>query len=122
VGEVSAAIPSDDELELAAIDFLRQRFLRSEERMVGLLATLERQIDAAPAQERLSIRRAANELAKIQQRLRAQVSNLPPSADEWRKIMKGLLQVQGGALEQLSALVEHNTRKKPGLPTRQGSL
>jgi hypothetical protein len=119
VGEVSAAIPSDDELELAAIDFLRQRFLRSEERMVGLLATLERQIDAAPAQERLSIRRAANELAKIQQRLRAQVSNLPPSADEWRKIMKGLLQVQGGALEQLSVLVEHNTRQEArvGHPT-----
>ena len=106
-----AAIPSDDELELAALDFLRQRFLRTDERMVGLLATLERQIDAAPARERPSIRHAANEIAKIQQRLRAQIGSLPPSADESRKIIKGLLQVQGGALEQLSALVEHNTRQ-----------
>jgi hypothetical protein len=29
-------------LEVAALDFLRQRFLRADERMVGLLATLER--------------------------------------------------------------------------------
>jgi hypothetical protein len=112
VRKVPTRVPSDDELELAAIDFLRQRFLRADERMAGLLATLERQIDAAPARERLSIRHAADEFAKIQQRLRAQVSSLPPSADECRKIMKSLLQVQGGALEQLSVLVEHNTRQE----------
>ena len=104
-------IPSDDELELAALDFLRQRFLRTDERVAGLLATLERQIDAAPARERLSIRHAADEIAEIQQRLHAQLGSLPPVADERRKIMKGLLQVQGGALQQLSVLVEHNTRQ-----------
>ena len=104
-------IPSDDELELAALDFLRQRFLRTDERVAGLLATLERQIDAAPAQERLSIRHAADQIAEIQQRLHAQVGSLPRDADQRRKIMKGLLQAQGGALEQLSALVEHNTRQ-----------
>jgi hypothetical protein len=40
VQEVPTRIPSDDELELAALDFLRQRFLRADERMVGLLAIL----------------------------------------------------------------------------------
>jgi hypothetical protein len=112
VRKVPIRVPSDDELELAAIDFLRQRFLRTDERMVGLLATLEHQIDAAPARERLSIRHAADEFAKIQQRLHAQVSSLPPGADDCRKIMKSLLQVQDSALEQLSVLVEHNTRQE----------
>ena len=114
-------IPSDDELELAALDFLRQRFLRTDERMAGLLATLESQIDAAPAQERLSIRHAADQIAEIQQRLHAQVGSLPRGSDKRRKIMKGLLQVQGGALQQLSVLVEHNTRQeaKVAHPTRE---
>jgi hypothetical protein len=48
---VPTRIPSDDELELAALDFLRQRFLRTDERVAGLLATLERQIDAAPVDD-----------------------------------------------------------------------
>jgi hypothetical protein len=112
VREVPTRIPSDNELELAALDFLRQRFLRADERMVGLLAILERQIDAAPPQERLSIHHAADQINEIQQRLHAQLGSLPAGADERRKIMKGLLQVQDGALQQLSVLVEHNRRQE----------
>jgi hypothetical protein len=120
VQEVPTRIPSDDELELAALDFLRQRFLRADERMVELLAILERQIDAAPPQERLSIRHAADQIDEIQRRLHAQVSSLPAGADERRKILKGLLQVQDGALQQLSVLVEHNRRQEAKVthPTR----
>jgi hypothetical protein len=102
-------IPSDDELELAALDFLRQRFLSADERMAGLFATLARQMDFAPAQERLSIRHAADQIADIQQRLHAQVRSLPPGGDAYRKIMRSLLQVQRGALDQLTALVEQNS-------------
>jgi hypothetical protein len=113
-------IPSDDELELAALDFLRQRFLRADERVVELLAILERQIDAAPPQERLSIRHAAGQIDEIQRRLHAQVGSLPAGADERRKILKGLLQVQDGALQQLGVLVEHNRRQEAKVthPTR----
>jgi hypothetical protein len=120
VQEVPTRIPSDDELELAALDFLRQRFLRADERMVERLAILERQIDAAPPQERLSIRHAADQIDEIQRRLHAQVSSLPAGADERRKILKGLLQVQDGALQQLSVLVEHNRRQEAKVthPTR----
>jgi hypothetical protein len=117
---VPTRIPSDDELELAALDFLRQRFLRADERMVGLLATLERQIDTASPQERLSIRHTADQIDEIQQRLHAQVGSLPAGAEERRKIMKGLLQVQDAALQQLSAVVEHNRRQEAKVthPTR----
>lgn len=113
-------IPSDDELELVALDFLRQRFLRTDERMVGLLATLESQIDAAPAQERLSLRNAADQIGEIQQRLRAQLGSLPRGSDKRRQILKRLLEVQSGALQQLSVLVEQNTRReaKVAHPTR----
>jgi len=62
---VRKAIPSDDELELVALDFLRQRFLRTDERMAELLATLESQVDAAPAQERLSLRNAADQTGNL---------------------------------------------------------
>jgi hypothetical protein len=120
VQEVPTRIPSDDELELAALDFLRQRFLRADERVVELLAILERQVDAAPPQERLSIRHAADQIDEIQRRLHAQVGSMPAGADERRKILKGLLQVQDGALQQLSVLVEHNRRQeaKVSHPTR----
>jgi hypothetical protein len=108
---VRKAIPSDDELELVALDFLRQRFLRTDERMAELLATLESQVDAAPAQERLSLRNAADQIAEIQQRLRAQMGNLP-QGDKRRQLLRSLLQVQSGALQQVSDLVERNTRQQ----------
>jgi hypothetical protein len=97
-----------DEMERAVVD-MRERFLSIGEHINGLLSTLTQQIDTAPAGARASINSAAEQIARTQQKLRLQMTNLPTHPEERYQIMRSLLQAQSGALQQLSIIVQQFT-------------
>jgi hypothetical protein len=97
-----------DELERAVVD-MRERFLSIGEHITGLLTTLTHQIDTAPHASRASIHGAADQIARTQQKLRLQMTNLPANPEERYQIMRSLLQAQSGALQQLSIIVQQYT-------------
>jgi hypothetical protein len=97
-----------DELERAVVD-MRERFLSIGEHITGLLNTLTHQIDSAPHATRASIHSAADQIARTQQKLRLQMTNLPANPEERYQIMRSLLQAQSGALQQLSIIVQQYT-------------
>ena len=99
---------SFDELERAVVD-MRERFLAIGEHIAGLLHSLTLQIDSAPRATRASIRSAADLIARTQQQLRLQMANLPADPEERYQLMRSLLQAQGGALQQLSIIVQQQT-------------
>lgn len=97
-----------DEMERAVVD-MRERFLSIGEHISGLLSTLTQQIDTAPPAARASINSAAEQIARTQQKLRLQMTNLPTHPEERYQIMRSLLQAQSGALQQLSIIVQQFT-------------
>jgi hypothetical protein len=97
-----------DEMERAVVD-MRERFLSIGEHISGLLSTLTQQIDTAPPAARASINSAAEQIARTQQKLRLQMTNLPSHPEERYQIMRSLLQAQSGALQQLSIIVQQFT-------------
>lgn len=97
-----------DEMERAVVD-MRERFLSIGEHISGLLSTLTQQIDTAPPAARASINSAAEQIARTQQKLRLQMTNLPAHPEERYQIMRSLLQAQSGALQQLSIIVQQFT-------------
>jgi hypothetical protein len=97
-----------DEMERAVVD-MRERFLSIGEHITGLLSTLTQQIDTAPLTARASINSAAEQIARTQQKLRLQMTNLPTHPEERYQIMRSLLQAQSGALQQLSIIVQQFT-------------
>jgi len=99
---------SFDELERAVVD-MRERFLAIGEHIAGLLHSLTLQIDSAPRATRASISSAADQIARTQQQLRLQMANLPANPEERYQLMRSLLQAQGGALQQLSIIVQQQT-------------
>jgi SPOR domain len=99
---------SFDELERAVVD-MRERFLAIGEHITGLLHSLTLQIDSAPRAMRASISSAADQIARTQQQLRLQMANLPANPEERYQLMRSLLQAQGGALQQLSIIVQQQT-------------
>jgi SPOR domain len=99
---------SFDELERAVGD-MRERFLSIGEHIAGLLHSLTLQIDSAPRATRASISSAAEQIARTQQQLRLQMANLPANPEERYQLMRSLLQAQGGALQQLSIIVQQQT-------------
>ncbi len=99
---------SFDELDRAVVD-MRERFLAIGEHIAGLLHSLTLQIDSAPRATRASIKSAADLIARTQQQLRLQMANLPANPEERYQLMRSLLQAQGGALQQLSIIVQQQT-------------
>ena len=97
-----------DDMERAVVD-MRERFLSIGEHISGLLSTLTQQIDTAPPAARASINSAAQQIARTQQKLRLQMTNLPTHPEERYQIMRSLLQAQSGALQQLSIIVQQFT-------------
>jgi hypothetical protein len=95
-------------MERAVVD-MRERFLSIGEHISGLLSTLTQQIDTAPSSARASINSAAEQIARTQQKLRLQMTNLPTHPEERYQIMRSLLQAQSGALQQLSIIVQQFT-------------
>jgi hypothetical protein len=108
-----------DELERAVVD-MRERFLSIGEHITGLLTTLTHQIDSAPHASRASIHGAADQIARTQQKLRLQMTNLPANPEERYQIMRSLLQAQSGALQQLSIIVQQYTPQVAAPMDRDG--
>ena len=107
-----------DDMERAVVD-MRERFLSIGEHITGLLSTLTQQIDTAPLAARASINSAAEQIARTQQKLRLQMTNLPTHPEERYQIMRSLLQAQSGALQQLSIIVQQFTPHVDS-PRREG--
>ena len=98
---------------------MRERFLSIGEHISGLLSTLTQQIDTAPPAARASINSAAEQIARTQQKLRLQMTNLPSHPEERYQIMRSLLQAQSGALQQLSIIVQQFTPQADLIPRDQ---
>ena len=111
---------SFDELERAVVD-MRERFLSIGEHIAGLLHSLTLQIDSAPRATRASISSAADQIARTQQQLRLQMANLPANPEERYQLMRSLLQAQGGALQQLSIIVQQQTPQPIAFPPNGGA-
>ena len=85
---------------------MRDRYLSVGDQIVNQLTQLNWHMERAPASVRASVRSAAAEIVSAQERLRQQMRTLPADPEQRSHVMRNLLQVQFGALMQLTGIVE----------------
>jgi sporulation related protein len=95
------------------LSVMRNRFLAVSEQIANELAVLSNRIGEAPPALRGPLLVAAGQIAKAQERLRAEADRLAGLPTQRAAIMQKVLQVQDGAFRQLTAILKQHVPFAP---------